>query len=160
VPVHAWPQVLEVVKRIFAYAFEENTTGSFKPRFDLREVDVGAETFAVAGVEVQQIPIDHGDCRVLGVRIGDLAYLPDVKAIPDVSAERLQHLDTLLIGAPVVRDHPTHWRLEQALEQIAELAPRQAFLTHLSHNLDADTADDELPEGVGLAYDGLCLPIQ
>ncbi len=32
--------------------------------------------------------------------------------------------------------HPTHFSLDQALEVIEAVKPRQTFLTHLSHSFD------------------------
>jgi phosphoribosyl 1,2-cyclic phosphate phosphodiesterase len=45
--------------------------------------------------------------------------------------------------------------LDQALEVIAELRPEQAYLTHMSHEIEHETTNGRLPRGVGLAYDGL-----
>ena len=64
-------------------------------------------------------------------------------------------LDTLILGAVRYEPHPTHFNLAQALEVIATLKPKRAFLTHLSHYFDHDTVNRELPGHVRLAYDGL-----
>ena len=45
--------------------------------------------------------------------------------------------------------------LEQALEVITQLKPKQAYLTHLCHDMDHDEVESRLPKGVNLAYDGL-----
>jgi phosphoribosyl 1,2-cyclic phosphate phosphodiesterase len=37
---------------------------------------------------------------------------------------------------------------------IAQLKPRRALLTHLTHDLDHTTVNADLPDGVELAYDG------
>jgi phosphoribosyl 1,2-cyclic phosphate phosphodiesterase len=60
-------------------------------------------------------------------------------------------LDALRPGRP----HPSHFSVEQALEAIARLKPRQAYLTHLSHLVDHDAVSATLPPNVALAYDGL-----
>jgi phosphoribosyl 1,2-cyclic phosphate phosphodiesterase len=55
--------------------------------------------------------------------------------------------------------HPTHFTLAQALEVIAALAPRRAYLVHMTHNLDH--ADGRrLPPSVEFAYDGLEVTIE
>ena len=36
-----------------------------------------------------------------------------------------------------------------------ELKPQRAFFTHMSHDLDHDNTEAELPPHVRLAYDGL-----
>ena len=53
--------------------------------------------------------------------------------------------------------HPTHFCLEEALEVVERLKPERTFLTHLSHFYDHGPAEDRLPPGVRLAYDGLSI---
>ena len=53
------------------------------------------------------------------------------------------------------KPHPSHFSVEQALEAIARLRPRRAYLTHMSHTIDHDTVNATLPPNVELAYDGL-----
>jgi phosphoribosyl 1,2-cyclic phosphate phosphodiesterase len=53
------------------------------------------------------------------------------------------------------KPHATHFSVGQALEAIARLKPRQAYLTHISHALDHEKTNASLPEGVAMAYDGL-----
>jgi phosphoribosyl 1,2-cyclic phosphate phosphodiesterase len=41
---------------------------------------------------------------------------------------------------------------------IAEIAPKQAYLVHMSHRMGLhEEVSKELPEGVAFAYDGLVL---
>ena len=51
--------------------------------------------------------------------------------------------------------HPTHFSLSQALAEVEALAPRQTYLTHLSHSFDHGPTQAGLPPGVALAHDGL-----
>jgi phosphoribosyl 1,2-cyclic phosphate phosphodiesterase len=52
------------------------------------------------------------------------------------------------------RPHPTHFSIPEALAAIAEIKPRRALLTHLTHEVDHGPASTTLPAGVELAYDG------
>jgi phosphoribosyl 1,2-cyclic phosphate phosphodiesterase len=63
----------------------------------------------------------------------------------------------LVINALRARPHPTHLSIEDALALIAEIGPREAWLTHLSHEVSHAEVDATLPEGVRLAYDGLTI---
>ena len=49
--------------------------------------------------------------------------------------------------------------LDESLAAIRAIEPGQAFLTHLSHNMDYRILSGRLPENVGAAYDGLRLSL-
>src|SRR5262249_26797349 len=82
------------------------------------------------------------------------AYVTDVSHIPPDSMAQLYGLDLLLLDAVRFDPHPTHFGLYQALDVIAELKPKRALLTHLSHRFDHDVVNAQLPDHVRLAYDG------
>ena len=66
---------------------------------------------------------------------------------------------TLIINAPKTRKHISYFRPE-ALEVIETIKPRQAFLTHISHQMGYDSQiSGELPAGVAPAYDGMTIEI-
>jgi phosphoribosyl 1,2-cyclic phosphate phosphodiesterase len=92
---------------------------------------------------------------VLGFRFDGVAYCTDVSLIPDTSWPLLEGLDVLVLDALRSRPHPGHFSLSQALDVIAELKPKQAYLTHMTHELEHEATNRRLPPGVELAYDGL-----
>ena len=58
-------------------------------------------------------------------------------------------------------EHSSHFSVGQALEIIRCVAPKQAFLTHMSHEIGLHAqAQTRLPEGVQFAYDGLTVEIE
>lgn len=71
----------------------------------------------------------------------------------------LRGLDVLVLDCLRREPHVTHFGLDEALAVIDELRPRRALLTHMSHKLDHDATNAELPAGVELAYDGLETPL-
>ncbi len=154
-PVYTLPRYQEDIRRVYAYAFGEYPEGLFVPRFDLRDV---RPTLRLAGLEIETMLVEHGKVPVVALRIGGFAYLTDCSRIPPEAESRLQGLDTLMIDAVRIAPHPNHFHLAASLEQIARLAPRRAFLTHLSHDYDAGSPPP-LPPDVELAYDGLRIEI-
>jgi phosphoribosyl 1,2-cyclic phosphate phosphodiesterase len=140
----------------FGYAFRGDfPIFGLSPDLDLHVVK-GTAPFDVAGVTVQPVPIMHGNLPVLGYRIGDLAYVTDVKTIPDASKALLQGLDVLVLTALRQKQHPAHMTIDEALAAIDELKPRRAYLSHVGHEMGryVDVAP-LLPEGVELALDGM-----
>ncbi|TVP99367.1 MAG: MBL fold metallo-hydrolase [Planctomycetaceae bacterium] len=156
VPLYCEPQVERRIRHSFDYAFSdlpETHTGS-RPQLVFREID--QSPFSALGVTITPIPMRHGPrCEVLGFRIGDVAYCTDTNEIPAPSLERLRGLDTLVIDALRYTEHPTHFSVDQALEVIAEVRPRRAYLTHMAHDIDYVSAKRTLPAGVEPGFDGL-----
>lgn len=160
VPVHATLRVQKRIKQVFDYAFDlrEPTHAGAAPKFDLKTIDL--EPFETMGGVFTPVPMSHGPyCDVLGFRIGKVAYCTDTNNIPAGSMDLLRGLDCLVIDALRYKPHPTHYNVEQALEVIAQLQPKRAYLTHLSHDLDYEGANALLPANVELAFDGLRIPL-
>jgi phosphoribosyl 1,2-cyclic phosphate phosphodiesterase len=71
----------------------------------------------------------------------------------------LEGVDTLVVDALRERPHPTHFTVAEAVAVIEKVAPRRAFLTHMTHDLGHAATSAKLPAGVELAYDGLVLDV-
>ena len=61
----------------------------------------------------------------------------------------------LVLDAVRRRPHPTHFNLEQAVEQARRIGARRTFFTHIAHELKHVETNAQLPDGMELAYDGL-----
>jgi phosphoribosyl 1,2-cyclic phosphate phosphodiesterase len=157
VPVFCEQHTEDCIKRVFSYAFREETRDwppGFVPKIHFVRIHPRAP-FQALGQRILPIRLDHGSFAVLGFRIGNLAYCTDVNRIPDESWELLEGLDTLILDALRIEPHPTHFSLSEALAVVDRLKPRRTLFTHMSHVFDHETTEDTLPPGVGLAYDGL-----
>lgn len=156
-PVYGQPQTLKDIRRVFQYAFEPpmQESGGL-PSYDLRE---SSDALSVADIRVVLFEVLHGKLPVLGLRVGDFAYLTDVSEIPDAALRHLEGLGTLVMDATRRAPHPSHFHLEKAVEVALALGAKRTFLTHLSHDYDFETTNAELPDGIELAHDGLRIPI-
>ena len=114
-------------------------------------------------IEATPFRLDHGDMDALGFRfggaLGDVAYTPDLNAIPPESAQFLEGLDLWIIDALRHQRHGTHLSVGQALDFIAQFKPRRAVLTDLHVDLDYDALAAMLPDTVVPAYDGMRLDV-
>lgn len=141
------------IERDYHYIFEPHQFPGL-PEANLHTVD--DTPFEIAGTQVLPICAMHKDLPILGFRVDNLAYITDANYIATSELEKLQGLDTLVINALRKEHHFSHYALPEALEVIAALKPRQAFLTHISHEMGRHAdVQAELPQGVFLAYDGL-----
>ncbi len=114
----------------------------------------------ICGVTVTPIPLLHGRQKVLGYRIGDLAYCTDCSEIPPQSLPLLADLDLLVLDGLRYTPHPTHFNIEQALAAVAKIRPRRALLTHIAHQIGHARTSAELPANVQLAYDELRVRVE
>jgi len=160
-PVYSNEETFRVIRRVFAYVFDDKPTLSTVPSVTLNTVQ---SPFELLGIPFVPVPLLHGEMEVLGFRFGQAAYLTDFSKVPDSSMARLEGLDELVVDALRDIPHPMHQTVEQALALIQQLKPRRAWFTHIAHDLPhAETNDRLLKMGlphVQLAYDGLEFEVQ
>ncbi|MCC6411417.1 MAG: MBL fold metallo-hydrolase [Saprospiraceae bacterium] len=153
IEVYALPRVADEVRKRFEYVFGHPIPGL--PRIELMPIGVD-NPLELEGMRIQPIGIMHGRLPILGYRIGDMAYLTDVKSVAPAERDKLRGVRYLVVSALHHERHPTHFNLEEALVFVNDIRPEKAWLTHLSHEMGlAAEIEPTLPEGVALAYDGL-----
>ena len=153
IPLYGTSPTLAFVRKHFDYAFAATSDGSTRPSLELVEV-CDATAFQIGPVTILPFDVYHGTWTITGFRIGGLGYVTDASAIPPESRAYLRDLDLLVLNALRLKPHPTHFSLDQALEQIGDLRPRRALLVHMTHDLEHDAINATLPAHVRLAYDG------
>src|SRR5258708_7911342 len=155
-PVYSTEETFRVLRRAFAYVFDDAPTQSTVPSVDLHVVN---GPFELMGVQFIPVPLLHGDLEVLGFRFGRAAYLTDFSSLPARSEALLQDLDDLIIDALRDIPHPMHQTVDQALALIEKLRPSRAWFTHIAHDLPHAETNNRLRKlglrNVQLAYDGL-----
>lgn len=161
VPLYCEPFVEQRIRKSFDYAFDngpQTHVGSI-PSLELRPL--GLEPLEVLGVNIQPMRLKHGPkFDVLGFRIGNVAFCTDTNEIPEESFRILEGVEYLVLDALRETPHPTHFHIDAALEVIERIRPRQAYLTHICHDLDHEPTCKRLPDGIDLAYDGLRIPLR
>lgn len=149
------------IRRRFDYIFDEQVVpvkGTSKP--DLRLVPVGPERpVRVADVDVRPILVSHGVMDVYGYRIGDFAYVTDVKAVSPDAVDALRGVNVLVLSALFEKPHPTHLSIPEAIEVAQAIGAERTLLTHLTHRYSHRDLLERLPAGIEPAYDGLTLTI-
>lgn len=146
--------VEEALKREYHYAFQEDKYPGI-PQLNI--ITIENKPFELLGsIPVMPVEVMHYFMPVLGFRVGDFAYITDAKTVEDAEVEKLNGLKVLVVNALRKEPHISHFNLEEALAFIDRVKPEKAYLTHISHLFGThEEIENELPENVFAAYDGL-----
>ncbi|HOH98969.1 MAG TPA: MBL fold metallo-hydrolase [Bacteroidales bacterium] len=155
--IYGQSDVLEDIRREFSYAFGHERYPGVP---ELRLIDIEGKDFFVGETLIKPVHVMHADLPVMGFRIGPFTYITDASFISDLEMEKIKGSEVLVINALRKRKHHSHFNLEEALEVISTIRPRQSYLTHISHQMGKyEEVMPSLPPGVSLAFDGLILDL-
>jgi len=156
IPLYVSDETRPTLERIFDYTFSPDATYPNRARVQLLPI---ADEIEIHGIQFQRIPLKHGDLDIVGYRFGNAAYLTDVSEIPEASFALLEGLDHLVLSALRHKPHPNHATVEQALQWALRIGASRTWLTHIAHELGHEITNNALPPNIGLAYDGLTVPV-
>jgi phosphoribosyl 1,2-cyclic phosphate phosphodiesterase len=160
-PLFGPPETLDRLRESFRYIFDDSVSvyeGTSKPCLVVNPLTAGVEQ-NVLGVQVLPLAFGHGHGRVFGYRFGDVAYLTDVKQVPEAERRRLMGLKVLVLNALWWRTHPTHLSIGEAVEVAQAVGAERTFLTHLSHETGHVDLLARLPPSIQPAHDGLIVEV-
>lgn len=159
VPVYADPYASQHLRERMPYCLVENKYPGV-PQLLLRTLQPH-DVVEVGDTRVTALHVMHGKLPILGYRIGDIGYITDMTEMPDEDVELLRGVRLLIVNALRHEPHPTHQTIEAAIafaRRVGEHIP--TYLIHMSHHIGLHAEEDALlPEGIHLAYDGLCLEV-
>jgi len=151
--IYAEKRVQESVKKVFSYVFDNNKYPGI-PQMNL--IELKDKPFFIGNTEIIPVRGYHHKLPVYGFRIGNFAYMTDIKEIKDAEIEKLKGLKVLVINALRKQDHLTHMTLSEALKLVEKVKPEMTYLTHVSHQMGLySEISKELSDGVQFAYDDL-----
>lgn len=154
-PIYMESSVAEGIRNRLPYCFADHRYPGV-PNIMLQEI--GMEPFTIEEITVTPIRVMHYKLPILGYRIGGLAYITDALTIPETEYEKLKGVEVLVINALRKQPHLSHQTLNEALQVIGRVNPREAYLVHMSHHMGLTAeVEKELPPHVHFAYDGLTI---
>ncbi len=152
IDIYAEEKVQEAIKREYKYVFENKYPGIPKMRLN----PIPPFGFDIKELKIIPIRVRHKELDIYGFRLGVFAYITDADYIPESSMEKLIGVKYLVINALRKQKHASHFNLNEAIDHIIKISPKQAFITHLSHQMGRyNEVSQELPPGIMLAYDGM-----
>ncbi len=175
IDIYAEQETLGHLHRVFNHVFEsnKNVNDSFVANLIPNEISPD-ESINLFGLWITPIRLFHGRLPILGfilhpeldtlstppqqkVERCGIGYLTDVSTIPPETLMQIDSLKTLVLDMLRFRHHPTHLNLDQALQITANVGAEKTFFIHMTHDISHAKLEQELPEGIRLAYDGLTL---
>lgn len=161
IPVHMDRATGDSLRTRFDYCFRAQS--GYPAILESRDI-TPMQPLRVAGpggpIEIMPFRQLHGEIISLGLRIGGLAYSPDVSGIPEDALPALENLDVWILDALRPTPHPNHFSVSQAVGCIERLGARRGILTHLHIDCDYQTLKRELPAHIEPAYDGLAVAFE
>ncbi|MES2655046.1 MAG: MBL fold metallo-hydrolase [Bacteroidota bacterium] len=153
IDIYCEPIVDAAIRQEFHYAFEE-------PKYpgvpEMTMHPLSETTLELFGKKIIPLRVWHHKLPVLGFKFDNFVYITDANKIDDEVKEKIKGADVLVLNALRREPHISHFTLQEAVDLINELKPKQAYLTHISHQLGLhDEVNSELPKHIQLAYDGL-----
>lgn len=159
IPIYAHKRVINSLKRRYDYIFADEDRYPGAPAVRVHEI-FKERSFELDGLTVTPIEVLHNRLPIFGFRIGDFAYLTDVKRVEEDQIKKLKGVKCLVVNALRIEPHHSHLNLEEALEFSENIGADKTYFTHISHLLGFHAeAEQSLPEGVHLAYDNLKITI-
>ncbi len=144
------------VHRRYYYLFKPMKEGdSHAAQLEWHKLPAREGTIEFLGVPLSYVTYSQGGMQVTGFRVGDFAYISDIRQYEPSIFEALKGVNRLVLSALRQEPSPVHFSLEEAAEFAHRVGAKQTYLTHLSHAVDDDTAGRLLPPDVHLGYDGL-----
>lgn len=161
-PAYGPPDAMAELATRFKYIFDADQLprpGTSKPQLEAFPLAAGAPV-DILGVPVLPLALPHGAMVVYGYRIGPIAYLTDVKSIPDDVRAQLDGLAVLVLNALLPRPHPLHLSIPEAVAEAQAIGARRTLLTHLTHETPHAELLASLPAGIEPACDGLVVEVE
>jgi phosphoribosyl 1,2-cyclic phosphate phosphodiesterase len=154
--VYSNEETMTEVRRMWPYMFLGSTNTLYPPTLKPHLIR-NSDRFRIGDIDIDSVEQDHGVCTSLGFRFGSFAYSVDLHTMSDESIQRLQGIDTWVVGAAGYHREKTtsHANLKQVLEWVSILQPRMTYIGVLTIYMDYKTLCDELPPHIRPAYDGL-----
>lgn len=154
-------ETFEEVKLRYHYLLQPVISGkSFSAQLDFQILPKDFGCLELEKVRFDYFSYFQMDIKVTGYRIGNFAYVSDIRQYTDQIFSSLQGIDILVLSALRHTPSPMHFSIEEAIAFSRETSAKITYLTHIAHDLEHEATSALLPPDVKMSYDGLSIPIE
>ncbi len=154
-------ETFEEVKMRYHYMLQPIAEGkSLSAQLDFQILTDDFGTFDVDGVKIDYFSYFQTGTQVTGYRIGNFAYVSDIREYTDQIFESLKGVETLVLSALRHTPSKMHFSIEEAIAFSRRTSAKITYLTHIAHDLEYAATNALLPPEVRMSYDGLEIPIE
>ncbi len=131
------------------------------PKINLVKIN-SHQQLTINELVVTPFQVMHDKLPILGFKVGNLAYITDMKTIDDEEIPLLQDIDYLVVNAlRFTGEHHSHMLVDEAVTFARRTSARQVYFTHMCHEIGLhEEINKQLPSGFQLAYDGEVVDIK
>lgn len=158
IDVYADERVDKAIRsREYPYIFSKEQYPGI-PEINMHLID--GKPFTIGKTTFIPIEVMHYKLPVTGFRVGNFTYITDASFISEEEQEKIKGSEVIVLNALRKEKHISHYNFDEALAMIAKWKPKQAYFTHISHQLGKHAdVEKELPTNIRLAYDGLTIEL-
>ena len=156
--IYADKITLSYLKKNFSYYFEnrEGYPAILKANKLKKNFSLG---FNKELITFRSIKVKHGKINSIGYIFNKSAYICDCNKLSKSNILKLKNLKYFIIDCLRFNPHPSHFTLNEVLNIVKEIKPKQTILTNLHSELDYKILLKKLPINVKPAFDGLRLKL-
>jgi len=143
------------LKKHYDYLFDrENHASSVKPNLQFQLLN-DSGTAIVEGIQIKHFSFSQCSMLVTGFRIGEFAYVTDIRNYSDEIFLSLQGVQKLVVSAISNIASRAHFSIDEAIEFANKVGAQETWLTHIGHSIDHEKMNPLLPPNIHMGYDGL-----
>jgi phosphoribosyl 1,2-cyclic phosphate phosphodiesterase len=158
IPLLVSDKTLQELKHRFSYIFNASGQGVVT-KFETEILDQDRGEVEFVGLKFSYFSYGQMGMQVTGFRYKNFAYVTDICEYPEDIFKDLMGLDTLVLSALRQSATHLHFTVAQAVAFAKKTGAKKTYFTHIAHEIDHETTNSQLPQGIELAYDGLEIPI-
>lgn len=163
IPVYSTDEGLQRLHDVYPYAMRDRAVFKTYPAFRgikmPRVLDLGDAGKIYSTVQA------HGNFQSLGFVFEEggagrrFAYFTDCSFVSEEAEALAKGAEVAVLDGLRPRRHPSHMSIDEATEAAGRIGAKRSYLIHMTHHIDHEKVDTQLPSGVNLSYDGLTLEL-